>query len=134
MTFIYDFQIKLHQLLSSDEEIRLIADRIYLAIVQDAKYPFLLINILKAEDISKFMHPIYDVEFEICAFARDKNQGILISLADKITNRLNLKSSQLKDYIIAGMRLGDITFNSSQDLVTSKLTINYKALIKKDII
>jgi hypothetical protein len=134
MNFIYDLQVKLHQLLSSDEEISREVDRIYLSIVQDAKYPFLLINILKAEDTSKSIYPIYDVEFEICAFARDKNQGVLISLADKITNKLNLSTSQLKDYIIAGMRIVGITFNSSQDLVTSKLTMNYKALIKRHII
>jgi len=133
MNFIYDFQIKLHQLFSNDKEIRLTVDRIYLSIVQDAKYPFLLINILKIENMSKFNNPIYDIEFEICAFARDKNQGILVSLADKITNKLNSKTYILKDYIIAGMRAGNITFKPSIDLITTKLSVNYKALIKKDI-
>ena len=134
MNFIYDLQVKLHQLLSSDQEISREIERIYLSIVQDAKYPFLLINILKAEDTSKSIHPIYDVEFEICAFARDKNQGVLISLADKITDKLNLGAYQLQDYIIAGMRIVSVTFNSSQDLVTSKLTMHYKALIKRYMI
>jgi hypothetical protein len=132
LNFIHDFQMTLYNLLSGDEEIRLSVDRIYLSVVQDAKYPFLLINILKAEDMSKFSCAIYNIEFEISAFARDKNQGFLVAMADKITNKLGLSTNQFKDYIIAGMKLQEVTFHRGQDLITTKLTSNYKALIKKE--
>jgi hypothetical protein len=134
INFIYDLQVKLYQLFANDQEISKDIDNIYLAVVQDAQYPFLLIKILKLEDISESLHPIYDVEFEICAFAKGKNQNILILLADKIANKLNLGSTYLKDYIIAGIRVTNITFDNSQDLVTSKLTMTYKALIKREMI
>jgi hypothetical protein len=133
LNFIHDFQMTIYNLLSGAEEIRLNVDRIYLSVVQDAKYPFLLINILKAEDISKFSYAIYNIEFEICIFARDKNQGTLISLADKITNKLSSENNQLKDYIIAGTKLQEIVFHRSQDLVTNKLVILYKTLLKKGL-
>lgn len=129
--FIHDFQIRIHRLLSLDEKIRLSVDRIYVAVVQDAKYPFLLINVLKTEDVSKFDLNMYNVEFEIAAFARDKNQGVLISLLEMVTNKLTSVSCNFDDYKISGIKSGEINFVHSQDLLTTKLSIMYKILLQK---
>ncbi len=136
LNFIQDFQQSLYKLLSGDSEIRLSVDRIYLSVVQDAKYPFLLINILKIENISKIMQDIYSIDFEICAFARDKNRAILSALADKIINRLigdTLgQTSFMGNYSIASIKACNLSFSGSLDLITTKLTINYKALLKSN--
>ncbi len=130
VNFIHDFHMTIYKLLSNDQDIRLSVDRIYISVVQDAKYPFLLINILKVENISRLGQDIYQVEFEISAFARDKNQGLLTLLAEKITNKLTANSCILQDYIVAGMKACNINFQRSADLITTRLTIDYKALLK----
>jgi hypothetical protein len=102
--------------------------------VQDAKYPFLLINIVKVENKTLFSRGIYEVDFEISVFARDKSQLILIKLADLIIIRLDIKFFITENYIIAGLKAAQIDFQKSQDLVTTKLLISYKALIKDAVI
>ncbi|XVN43251.1 MAG: hypothetical protein RCG15_02940 [Candidatus Rickettsia vulgarisii] len=129
--FINDFQQTIYRLLSGDDEIRLSIDKIYLSVVQDAKYPFLLINILNIKNISQYIQDIYEINFEICVFARDKNSVILTSLADKITNKLITYSSDR--YNIASIKACNINFSRSADLITSKLTVNYKALLKSNL-
>ncbi|MDR0774304.1 MAG: hypothetical protein LBE72_03210 [Rickettsia sp.] len=59
VNFIHDFHMTIYKLLSNDQDIRLSVDRIYISVVQDAKYPFLLINILKVENISRLNQNIY---------------------------------------------------------------------------
>ena len=133
VNFLYEFHLKLHNLLSTEVKISKMVDKIYISVVQDAKYPFLLINMLSANNISKFTDEIYEVEFEICIFSRDKNQGNLTLLADLIKAKLNLTNSHFIKYIIAGIRLGSVSFERSSDLITTKLIMNYKALIKQSV-
>ena len=61
LIFIHDFQNRLYTLLSKDKEIMKSINKIYLGVVQDGKAPFLLINILKAEDISRHLESIYSL-------------------------------------------------------------------------
>lgn len=133
LNFIHYFQIMIYKLLNEEEGIMLNVDRIYLSIVQDAKYPFLLINILKATNISEVRQRIYEVEFEICAFAREKKYTILTPLADIISRKLVPQSCKLPDSMVAGLKISNLEFQKSSDLVTSKLTINFKALIKENL-
>jgi len=132
LNFIHDFQIMIYKLLNEEEDIMLNVDRIYLSIVQDAKYPFLLINILKVINISEVRQRIYEIEFEICAFARDKKHIILTLLADIISSKLVPNSCKLPGNIVAGLKICNLEFHKSSDLVTSKLTINFKSLIKEN--
>ncbi|WP_341764539.1 hypothetical protein [Candidatus Tisiphia endosymbiont of Beris chalybata] len=132
LNFIQDFQQATYRLLSGEPNIRLQVDRIYLSVVQDAKYPFILINILKAENISTIKQDIYEIDFTICGFARDKKQVILTALADQITNKLTTSSYPTQTYIVASLKACNISFGHSHDLITAKMTINYKALLKSN--
>jgi len=133
-SYIQNFQMNIYRLLADDVEIKQKIDKIYLSAVQDAKYPFLLINIVKVENKTLFSRGIYEVDFEISVFARDKSQLILIKLADLIIIRLDIKFFITENYIIAGLKAAQIDFQKSQDLVTTKLLIPYKALIKDVVI
>jgi hypothetical protein len=124
----------LYKLLSADRDIRLSVDKIYLSVIQDAKYPFILINILQIENLSKLAQDIYQLEFEISAFARDKNHGLLNILVDRITNILTSEACKLQNHVVAGLKLCNINFQRSSDLITNKLVINYQALLKGLII
>lgn len=132
LDFIHNFQTHLYRTLCEDEKIRLSVDNVYLSITKDAKYPFLLINMIQIKDMSQFTNKIYEVEFEICAFARDKSQKILAPLADKIITKLTPETCKFIGYVVAGIKTGIINFQRGQDLLTTKLSINYVALIKKE--
>lgn len=129
--FINDFKKYIYQLLASENFIHQTINHIYLSVTQDAAYPFILINIIKAEDISKFNYNIYNVEFEISVFARDKNQGILILIADKIIHVLKTGLNDFREYIIIGIKSSELIFQKSQDLITTKLSIPYQATLAK---
>jgi len=133
LTFIHDFQSRLYTLLFDDQEIMKSINKIYLGVVQDGKAPFVLINILKAEDFLRHLESIYSVEFQISAYAKDNNHQLLIRLADRIVTIVASDNNNFAGYIVAGIKASDLQFEKAKDLVLNKLTINYKALIKKEV-
>lgn len=133
ISIVENFQKNIYSLLLTDHEIGSSIDKIYLSIVQDAKYPFLLINILKINDRSRFNHGIYEIEFEICLFTNNKSQNILTNLVSKIISKIKQLNIEVEGYVIAGINTGEISIIQSQDLVTTKLSIHYKALLKEKV-
>jgi len=132
LIFIYNFQNQLYSILDGNHEIKNSIRKIYFGAVQDGRCPFLLINITKAEDLSRHLEFIYSVDFQISAFARDHNHQLLVKLADKIIKLLANSNVNFEGYSIAGIKAKDIEFSKARDLITNKLTINYSALIKKE--
>lgn len=133
LTFIHDFQNQLYLWLSGDEIIRESIKKIYFTAVQDGKAPFLLINIIKVEDLSRYSEAIYSVDFQISAYAKDQNHQLLTILADRIGVVLESGDDSFLNYKIAGIKASDLFFEKAKDLVLNKLTINYKALIKREV-
>ena len=129
--FVQDFKIQIYDILSNCANIRSNVDRIYIGPVQDAKYPFLLINLNHVIDHSKFDNGIYSVEFEICIFIRDKVQSGLTLLLHEITQILVAPKFKLANYVVAGLRSGEVKFDQATDLISTKLSIKFKALIKE---
>jgi hypothetical protein len=132
LTFIHDFQNQLYLWLSGDEIIRESINKIYFGAVQDGKAPFLLINIMKVEDLSRCQDAIYSVDFQISAYAKDQNHQLITSIADRIGTVLESGDDRFLSYKVAGIKASDMSFEKAKDLVLNKLTINYKALIKKE--
>jgi hypothetical protein len=131
LNFIHNFQRRVHYVLSTNDKVRSRVKNIYLSAVQDGQYPFLVLNIQKATDISRFAEFIYEIDFEISAFARgNHNQGFLLSLSNEISRCLTPKECGFDQYLVAGLSLADITFEKAGDLLSTKLTMNYKSLIK----
>lgn len=133
INFINDFQKKIYEFLTQEEAVKNKVDKIYLSTPQDAKYPFLLVNIVKFVDISKFHQQIYEVDFEINIFARDRNHSFLTAIADEISNSLEKTIPHFNNYIIAGMKLTEVKFEQSKDLITNKLNMQYRTLLKKGL-
>ena len=133
LIFIHDFQNRLYTLLSKDKEIMKSINKIYLGVVQDGKAPFLLINILKAEDISRHLESIYSIEFQVSVYAKDNNHQLLTKLADRIVSIFASDNNNFSGYIVAGIKANNLQFEKAKDLVLNRLVINYKALIKKEV-
>lgn len=131
ISFISDFQKQIYRILSNNSEINNSVNKIYFGAVQDGKCPFLLITIQKAEDLSFHVDQIYSVEFQISAYAKDQHHKLLISLADKVLEILNNSEILFEGFDVAGMKANKINFEKAKDLVLNKLSISYKALIKR---
>ena len=132
LVFIHNFQNQLYSILDGNAEIKNSIKKIYFGAVQDGRCPFLLINITKAEDLSRHLEFIYSINFQISAYAKDRNHQLLVNLADKIVKLLANHNISFDDYFIAGIKAKDIEFSKAKDLITNKLTINYSVLIKKE--
>lgn len=133
LNFIYNFQLKIHQTLSENENLKLHIKEIYLSTIQDGAYPFILVNLLKIADKSKFAQTIYSVDFELCIFSRDKNKKNLLQISDLINGIIIPKNLAFGGYNIAGVKLNDLTFDEAKDLVHNKLTMHYKSMLKKEL-
>lgn len=131
ITFINDFQKQIYQILSEDAEISASVSKIYFGAVQDGKCPFLLISIQEAEELSLHVAQIYSVEFQISAYAKDHHHKLLTSLADRVVLVLNNTQILFNDFGVAGIKANKITFEKAKDLVLNKLSISYKALIRR---
>lgn len=133
LTFIHDFQNRIYTSLLYDEAISNLVKKIYIGTIQDGQSPFLVINITKAEDISVHKVAIYKIEFQITAYAKDKNHILLVTLSDLIIKNLADINAAFSDYCIDGIKANNIIFDKAKDLVLNRLVIHYKALIKKMI-
>ena len=127
--FIYNFQLSLYKLLINDNEIKTKINKIYFSVVQDAKCPFLLVNILNVNNISTNVQNIIQLEFEICIFTNDKNRNMALNLASKISDKIVHHSFEN----VAGIKANKIEFQTSKDLVSNKLVMNYKTLLKSPL-
>lgn len=132
LSFIHDFQKQLYSMLSGDRQIIDSIEKIYFGAVQDGKTPFLLITIQKAQDLSRHLEFIYSIDFQISAYAKDHNYQLLVKLADRVIKVISIEDNYFSGYVVAGIRVNNLQFDKAQDLVLNKLTINYKALIKKE--
>lgn len=129
--FIDQFHRKVYEVLSQNTSIRSQVQNIYLSVSQDGKYPFILIDIVRVNDLTKYDEFIYEIGFEICIFARDKNKGVLLSIANEIANCLTAEVCGFQQYLVAGLKVKSMEFQKAGDLVLNKLTMSYQSLIKK---
>jgi hypothetical protein len=133
LKFINDFQNQLYKILASESKISEVVNKIYFGVVQDGKCPFLLIQLKKAEDLSKTAEPIYAVEFEILAYAKDHHHSLLVSLTDNVINILDSTEIFFTGYKVIGLKANEVKFEKAKDLVLNKVAIKYKALIRREL-
>ncbi len=128
--FIYQVQARLYGLLSQTQDIRQNVAGLYLSVQHDAKYPFILINILKTHNISKHGVDTYEIDFEICIFAREKTQEFLLGVASRIVEILKPEHLSGADYDVLSIKDVSLEFVRGHDLLTNKALISYKALLQ----
>jgi hypothetical protein len=126
------FQRKIYEILIEDEKLKQEMVGIYLSVQQDAKHPFILLNLLKLDDFSKYNKFSYEIEFEICLFAKDKNQEKLLYILDDITNLIKPSMVEIANYHIVAMKFSKAEWVRGQDNLTIKIITRYKALIMGD--
>ena len=81
---------------------------------------------MNVNNISTNVQNIIQLEFEICIFTHDKNRNIALNLASKISDKIERHSFEN----VAGIKANKIEFQTSKDLVSTKLVMNYQTLLK----
>ena len=133
LTFIHDFQNRIYTSLIEDANIMSAVNKIYIGVIQDGHAPFILIELVKAEDVSVHDTYLYKVEFQISAYAKDTNHGLLVTLSDHVTKNLSGINRLFSNYTIEGIKINNINFDRARDLVLNRLVIKYKAFIRKGV-
>ena len=131
LTFISDFQKYIYKILSENSEINKRVKKIYFGIIQDGKYPAILVDITQADNKSFRDNDIYSIEMQISVFGKDKHHKLLISIGDEIVNALKNAEAFFTKYQILGLNAHNILFSKANDLVLNKLEINYKSMIRQ---
>ena len=131
LDFIHRFQLQIHQILTQNEPLREHVRQIHLSVIDGGNYPFIMINILHAENNSLPSLSMYLVEFEICIFSKEPNKKSLITISNLVAPLLLPRSIVMDGYTVAGIRLNNLVFNDAKDLLHNKLAMCYKAIIKK---
>ena len=132
LTFIHDFQNRIYSALVNDQEIMSFVKKVYIGVIQDGISPFLLINITKIDDLSVHNIALYEVEFQVSAYAKDQNLQLLVKLSDLIVSNLSKINRLFGGYMIDGIKANNMQFEKAKDLVLNRLVINYKSFIKKE--
>ncbi|MEY3197363.1 MAG: hypothetical protein RLZZ59_734 [Pseudomonadota bacterium] len=123
------FQKAIYEILVTDNELKKQVQSIYLTKPQDAKYPFVLVSILNLRDLSKFKKTIFEVEFEIDVFSRDKVSDNMLEISNRIAILLDSQTIGLADAYVVSLKRHSLEWVSGKELGHNKIEIKYKSVI-----
>ncbi len=123
------FQRRIYEILRTDSYLKQNTVGVFFSIQQDGKYPFIWVNFLKLEDLSKYEVFNCELEFEICLFGRDKAQEQLLILADHVRALLAISEVRGADFNLIALKAFRLEWVRGQDLITTKLIMRYKVLL-----
>lgn len=130
LSFVSAFQDKLYEILKRDQLFAGFNIGVYFSVQQDAKYPFILINILKSTNLSNPAVERYQLDFEVCIFVRAKGGDMLLKIANVVNKLLKIDYLCSDQYDLIAINSNVAEWVRGQDLLTTKLVINYKALLR----
>ena len=61
------------------------------------------------------------------------NKKSLINISNLVVRLLSKETLKIPRYTAAGLKLNDLFFDEARDLIHNKLTMRYKAMIKKEL-
>lgn len=123
------FQRSIYEMLKADEDLKTMVSGIYLTVQQDAKYPFILVSLLELKDVSKYTKTIYEIEFAIALFTRDKVQEPILKIADHISGIMDLNPIGLANANVISMRKYSVEWIRGHDMTSGKVLLKYKGII-----
>jgi len=123
------FQKAIYETLKTDERLAQMVMGIYLSVQHDAKYPFILVNLISLQDLSKYTKKIYEIDFEIALFTRDRVQEPILKIADHISHLVESQAIGVADASLISMRKNSIEWVRGQDGMSSKLVMKYKGMV-----
>lgn len=122
-------QKAIYEMLKTDQTLNKMISGIYISVQQDAKYPFILISLSSMQDMSKYSRKIYEIEFEIAIFTRDKVQEPVLKIADHIAKLLSENSIGIAGSYVISMRKTSLEWVKGYELTSAKVVMKYKGII-----
>lgn len=123
MQIAQKFQRTFYQIIKADTNL----PPIHINLQKDAKYPFILMQLEKLVNLSGLRFEQHQVEFSISIYIRSNEQERLTNIIEKIDQ--HLVSNELKTLIISIRKL-DCQWVNGHDLLSTKLSVRYKALLQ----
>lgn len=130
--FVNVFKTKIYKLLLNSTSIMNMVDNIYLAVPQDAPYPFVSLSVSKAVDISIAKQHIFELYFQIEIFARNHNNSNTTKLCVNIEDIIQQTDFSSSECMVIGKLIENIDYDLAKDLITNKTTMNCQIIIKKN--
>ncbi|MDF2964991.1 MAG: hypothetical protein K0Q51_379 [Rickettsiaceae bacterium] len=130
LDYIYKFKEMLYELIMQNEYLKTHTNGVFLNIQQDAKYPYILISDFKAKSISLHERNQYDAEFNITVFTRTPNPIELMKIGENIAKIVTRESFKSEYFNILNIKAGGFEISPGHDLITTKLVISYKMIIR----
>lgn len=123
------FQKYIYEILKNNAQLCQNVQGIYLSVQQDAKYPFILINLLELKDVSKYSKKIYEIDYEIAIFSRERSQEPILKIADHVTDLMGLQSAGIAPANLISMKKNSMEWIRGSDGTSNKLVMKYKAML-----
>lgn len=129
LQFIGLFQKSLYEILNTDAELKNMIPQIYISVQQDAKYPFILLSFLHLNDVSKYSKKIYEMEFEISIFTRDKLQENTLRVAEHISKLIREKSIGVGEGNLVSLSRNSLEWVRGNEITSGKMVMKYMGRI-----
>ena len=127
--FINKFQQRLYELISSLDLVKQHIKKILFTSRQDELFPVIFVQVNNVSDLSKYDYELFEVDFDISIYWKNKNTELALSIASAIKNTLIPENCSFDKYITAGISCNNLSTEQAKDLVSSKLKLEYKTLI-----
>ena len=89
-----------------------------------------MISDFKAKSFSLHSKQQYEVDFNIIVFTRDPNPLKLMLIGENISKIVVSDSFSSEDFNIINIKAGNFEISPGHDLITTKLVISYKMIIR----
>lgn len=127
--FINKFQQRLHSLISDIDLVNQHIKKILFSSKQDEIFPVIFVQIDNVRDLSKYDYEMFQVDFDISIYWKDKNTELALAISSKIKEALTAENCKFDKYIAVGVSCHNLSIEQSKDLVSTKLKLEYKSLI-----
>ena len=96
--------------------------------------PCILIELDQVQNLSNQFQYRYEVIFSINLLIKDESILYVQKIGDKIIDIIKPINFNLDSFEVAGIKYNEIKILYSKDMITTKFSIFYRALIKQGII
>lgn len=133
LNFITSFQQEIYKVINDSAEIKASISTIKLGPAFEAQPPAIVIGLRNISNLSTPLKKLYEVDFHIEIYMKNKNYTMLSNMANIVVNHIEKMKKSASTYTIISTRSQKIDFTTAKDLVIHKGTIIFKSSIMPKI-
>jgi len=125
-----EFQQNLYKSMERNGELKALVANIYQSTKTNPKYPYILQHVNSVKRLKSSLVDSYCILGEINIFVRDNSFSDFKNIISKIEQIFKTHSSVPANYNFISAKITEADFTPSQDQLTTRLKLNYEALIQ----